>query len=209
MMKSMMKNVATLLICLISFCVFAGSSPDVSVVHIGNKSVALSLENAQCNIQVVKLTDKNGAVLLTDRIDASETSGRRYNLSNLRAGAYVLTVEDAHRTVAQPLVVTTEAIEVSADNMRTLFAPSIRMYGEKLDYTLLCLDQATVSIEIIDEIGRKNYTKSETEHGSVQRRFNITALTPGTYTLVTRIRDDQFEKRYTEVFTIGETVAGK
>jgi hypothetical protein len=83
------------------------------------------------------------------------------------------------------------------------------MHGQKLDYTLLCLNPSAVSIEIIDEVGRKNYTATNAEHGSVQRRFDITALSPGTYTIVTRIQNDQFEKRYTEIFTVGNAVASR
>jgi hypothetical protein len=208
-MKRLMKNVATLLVCLISISVFAGSSPDVSVVYVGKKTIALYLGHAEDNVQMVRLKDVNGSVLLTDRVKSAEASGRRYNLANLPAGKYTLMIENDGRTVMQPMTITSEAINLAREDMKTLFAPAVRMHGQKLDYTLLCLNPAAVSIEIIDDEGRKNYNATNAEHGSVQRRFDITALSPGTYTIVTRIQNDQFEKRYTEIFTVGNAVASR
>ena len=205
----MMKSVATLMLCLSTLLVSAGSSPDVTVVHTGNKSFALYLGDTQREVQFVKLKDMNGQVLLSDRAKGVESFSRKYNLVNLPAGKYFLSIEDGSRTMIQPITVTADALEIPEHEMKTVFMPAVVVASEKLDYTLLCLDETSVTIEIIDELGRKNYSATTTEQGSVQRRFDITALTPGTYTMVTRLKDDQFEKRYTEVFTIGEIVANR
>jgi len=204
-----MKKVATLMLWMSSYFVCAGSSPEVSVVYAGNKTFALYLDQAQKETQLVKLKDKYGQVLLSDRARTTESFARRYNLMNLPAGEYFLTVEDGTRTFVQPITVTINALNIPENALKTVFTPSVVVSTARIDYTLLCLDETAVTIEIIDEFGRKNYTATTQEQGSVQRRFDIRSLTPGTYSVVTKLKDNQFEKRYTEVFTIGEIVASR
>jgi len=207
-MKTQFKNLFALVIGLIATIGIAVASPDVSVVNVGNKSFALYMNNVNNADVRVTLTDKEGVVLLNDRVKKAAAFARKYNLQNLPEGDYALSVVNGSETVVQPITVSGNNLEISSDKMISVFAPAIQVKSEKLDFTLLCLNESTVTIEITDEYGRVNYNATTHEKGSVERRFNIANLSPGTYTLVTTVHGDNFTQRYNEVFTRGGDIAG-
>lgn len=203
-----MKNVFVLLICLIASFGNAASSPDVSVVNTGNKSFALYMDNACSGFVQVKLTDKDGIVLLNDHVKSIPAFARKYNLVNLPGGDYVLSVESGTSTVLQTITVFTDGLMIPTEKKAVIFAPAIRVGHEKLDLTLLCLNESAVTIEIIDDEGRSNYAATTQEKGSVERRFNVTNLTPGRYTVITTVKGKNFTHVYNEVFNHGTEIAG-
>ncbi|HLF64477.1 MAG TPA: hypothetical protein VI603_12020 [Saprospiraceae bacterium] len=206
-MKPMMKNFAALLICLSATLGFATSAPEVTIVDAGQKSFALYIENAESGFVHVALKDVHDVVLLSDRVKNEEAFARKYNLVNLPAGDYFLFVEDGARTIVQPIALTEDGLAIN-EKMVQVFAPAIMVNHDKLDFTMLCLDETSVTIEIIDDEGRENYAATTLEQGSVQRRFDISALESGKYTVVTKIEGENFEKVYREVFTLGDDIAG-
>ncbi len=195
------------LFCLSTVLGIAGSVPDVTIVPAGGKTVAVYLGNTDQDWSVVRLKDVTGAILLNDRIRTHEAFAKKYNLINLPAGQYFLFVQNAQKTVVQSIILDKDGIAVVPDAMSTIFAPAVDLNQKKLDFTMLNLNDLPVTIEIFDDLGRKNYAATTTEQGSIQRRFNIAGLTPGTYTIVTTVHGENFEQRYSEAFTYGNSYA--
>jgi hypothetical protein len=207
-MKPLKKMLTVMLLAVCTLPAMAGSTPDIKIVHAGGKSIAVYVEVAAGDAtQLIKLRDVNGSILLTDRVKNQSVFAKKYNMVNLPAGQYYVLVEDQQRTLVQPVTVTKDNASVN-DKPVTLFAPAVDISTHKIDLTLLHLSQAPVTIEIRDEWGRKNYSETTTEHGSVQRRFNISALTPGNYTITTKVQNRGVERTFRESFTFGETLAG-
>jgi hypothetical protein len=88
------------------------------------------------------------------------------------------------------------------------FAPAVVLNESKLDFTMLSVQDSKVKIEILDELGRVNYSASTNEKGSVQRRFDVSALEPGQYRLITTIQAPEFETTYSDVFVVDASFAG-
>lgn len=187
---------------------WAGSVPEITIVDAGHKSFTLYVDGPHSSFVQVSLKDQDGLVLLSDRIRNEASFTRKYNLINLPDGAYTVWVEDGTKTVAQGLTLEGQELVVQEDRQLVLFAPAIKVNQEKLDFTLLCLDPAAVTIEISDEYGRENYVSTSQEQGSVQRRFDITKLDPGKYVILTRVEWGNVVKEYREVFTLGTEIAG-
>ena len=205
----MKKMFVSLLISVCASIAIAASPPEISVVDAGQKSFVLYIDNAKSGFVHVTLKDVKGVVLLTDRVKNEESFARKYNLVNLPAGEYLLFIEDGARMIAQPIAVGNDDLVIQATLATKLFAPAIQMSQDKLDFTMLCLDATPVTIEIIDETGRENYAATTIEQGSVQRRFDISNLEPGRYTIVTKVQGGNFEKVYREVFTLGTDIASR
>ena len=202
-----LKKGIVLFLLLSTVSAFAGNTPEIRVIHAGKKTFAVYFDNETNGMYSLRLKDRDGVVLLSDRLNGPKEFGRKYNLSNLPAGNYYLFIEQGGRTVVQPVALSTEDVTVMAGQV-TLFTPSVRVTGDKLDYTLLCLNEMPVTIEIVDELGRPNYDVTKNEKGSVQRRFDIRSLSSGTYRIVTTLHGPDYDKQYSEVFTVGEALAG-
>ncbi len=203
-----MKNFATLLICLYATIGIAESGPSITVVDAGEKSFALYIENTESGLVQIGLKDGNGVTLLNDRVRNQASFARKYNLVNLPAGEYILFVEDGSKTTAQPITLNSDGLEIPEEKKMKIFAPAILINQNKLDFTMLCLRETSVTIKIFDETGNENYLATTLEKGSVQRRFDISSLDSGRYTIVTSLEGENFNKVYSEVFTLGQDIAG-
>ena len=207
-MKAMRKNLTTLVICLVSTMAIAGMPPEVLVSKTDEKAFTLSMDNTGGEAVLVTLKDVDGNILQSDRIRKQEPFSRKYNLSDLPVGEYKLFVEDGARTSSHVIIVNENGIKVPKHLMAEYFAPAIVVNEDNLDFTMLCLRETLVAVEIRDEEGRINYSEGMCEQGSMQRRFDISDLEPGTYTITTSIEGQNFETRYYEEFTVGPDMAG-
>lgn len=206
-MKTIQKILTVLLLCACTGFAMAGTSPDFKIMNAGGKAIAVIVHNDSSLPQVVKLQDEDGNILLADRVKSQNNYSRKLNLVNLPRGTYQVLLEDKTRTIVQPVNVDVEMATVDATKRTSIFAPAVQVSPEKIDLTLLCLEDAMVTIQIMDEQGNVSYSETTNEHGSVQRRFNISGLSPGDYTVVTKVKGPAIERSYSESFELGETVA--
>ena len=207
-MKAMMKIPGTLLICLLASVAFAGITPEVAITESGGMTFMFHLENPEGKALNVCLKDKDGLVLQNDWFREKETVSQKYNLSELPAGEYTLLITEGATTIVQPIHVEEEQVSVPHDMRAEFFAPAVVLNDNKLDFTMLSVEETRVKIEIIDDSGRVNYSASANEKGSIQRRFDVSALDPGQYRLVTTIEAPNFETTYSDSFRISDVFAG-
>lgn len=207
-MKVIIKNLATLLLCLTATLAIGNSGPGVTVVGTDEQSIAVYVNHAGNKTVQIGLKDAQGFTLLNDRVKNETSFARKYNLENLPAGEYTLFVEQGNKTTIQPVSLTNDGIFIPEGSASNVFAPAILVADDKVDFTMLCLNDAEVTIRIVDELGRDNYVATTHEKGSVQRRFDISALDAGRYTIITSLDGQNFDKVYSESFTLGEEVAG-
>lgn len=198
---------AVLMICLFSLQIVAGTNPGLTIVSSGDQTFALYLHAEKSTPYFVKLKDASGHVLLMDKIAQPNAFSRKYNLENLPDGNYFVFVEGGSKTVVQPITMQCHSVVIDPDAQLTLFAPAVRIGEGKVDFTLLCLDETKVTIEINDDLGQKIYTGTSDEQGSIQRRFDISSLEDGSYRIVTTVRDGNVQKHYSEFFTVGDALA--
>ena len=206
-MKTLMKNGKALIICLIALFGIAAVPADVVVSNEDNKVFVLSVDNTSSPV-VVTLENSKGRVLQNDRVRKNELASRNYLLSSLPVGEYKLFVKEGAKTTSHVLIVNEGSIRSPKHLTATYFAPAIVLNDDKLDFTMLALHETLVTIEIKDEEGRVNYSNTTCEKGSVQRRFDVSDLGPGSYTITTNIEGQHFEEEYVKAFTIPGYIAG-
>jgi len=205
-MNTGIKSFFTLLICMIAGLAIAGS-PDITISNAGQKSFTVNMETVHSQVIYVKITDDNGVTLLNDRVKNQESFARKYNLVNLPAGEYTLSVETGAKTYLQPIVVGDKDLTIPKEDMMSVFSPAVRLNQDKLDFTLLCLHDAAVTIEIYDADGNVDYSGTTQERGSVQKRFDISNLTAGKYTVMTTVQGPTFTKVYDNKFVVTPSLA--
>lgn len=202
------KIFATLVICCLTNLSFASISPEVTIKATGTKKFTVSIDNTNGGRVDVLLKDINGEVLQNDRIRKRAVISQSYNLERLPVGEYKLYIEDGAKTITQSIVVNEHRVTVPKNLKAEYFAPAVVVNNDKLDFTMLCPRETLVIIEIIHETGHKNYSMGTCEKGSVQRRFDISALEPGVYTVATHLVGQNFKTTFYDPITVGHSVAG-
>jgi hypothetical protein len=202
-MKAQFKFAMTVLLSVWTMFTLSALPPKVTIVPSGSKSFEIHLEDLSKSTVQIRLADRRGEVLISEDVKSQETFARRYNLKLLPDGEYTLSVDDGMSTTLQPVLITDACVVIPSDREQKLFKPSVQVQDEtgKIDFTLLCLNESLVTIRITDHTGNTSYVDSSNEQGSVQRRFDISALAPGKYTVQTTVRTGNTEKTYVDAFT--------
>jgi hypothetical protein len=208
-MNAIKKNFRALIICTIAVFAMSAMPPVMKVSKADDNAFLLSVDNYSGAKAVrVTLKDADGDILEKDRIAKNELFSKEYQFDFLPVGEYKLLVEDGARTTSQVIIVNEEGIKAPKHLKATYFAPAIVLNDDKLDFTMLCLHETLVGIEIRDAEGRVNYSEATCEKGSVQRRFNLSDLEPGEYTITTSIEGQKFESVYRKAFMVPGSIAG-
>ncbi len=172
-----------------------GSNPKYSLSSLAqDKKVTIFLAEENNEEISVTLSDYEGQVLLSEKIKAGETKQRIYNLKNLPNGEYFFEFKDE-------LEITTETIYVEGSEIRILstektIAPKVYHMDDKLTLSILPFGQKT-SITLMSEIGEELYVETIKEQASISKRFDISKLEYGIYTMKILIGKKAFyEKVY-------------
>lgn len=201
-MKHLLKSLKVLSLVLGAVVSVVAAEPEVSLVGAGQKSFALYLDDVRSKSVSVQILDARGVVLLEDRVKTQRTLGRKYNLSNLPAGEYNVFVEDGALTIVQPITLGHTTVQIHEERTTRFFQPALRSRDDKLDFTLLCVDPSAVAISIFDPAGNLAYSSATSESGSMQRRFDLSALESGNYIVLTHVRRGNLEKSWRNVIAV-------
>ncbi len=201
-MKKLIKISFIIAFMMAGFYGFAnGVSNDFTVTATGEKSLVVRFENKPLGEVLFSIQDKEGIVLHSETIRKGDTAGRKFNLSNLPAGKYFLEMEDGLRIKTQPVTLTSETLTVETEGVKEVFKPTISFKNGKLDFTMLQLEEATTTLTIEDAWGTTVHNDLFVEAGSLQRRYDLTPLPVGDYTVVVKVGKRVFYK----AISVGKT----
>lgn len=145
----------------------------------------------------VRIHDKQGLRIFKETLERSKLNKRRYNLSSLPSGKYLLLVSYNNQTKIQELEIKEGDLAIDSEKEQTVFAPTITQNKDYLDISMLNLSNHKLEIEIWDKDGNRIY-KEEVSDGAVQRRYNLSKLKKATYTVRVALADDSLNKEFVQ-----------
>jgi len=143
-----------------------------------DKTFTVSLEDWTVYNVDVTITDIYGITLLSDNI--TKTAGRIYNLKNLDAGTYIVSVSNDMKTINTEITVDYTGVSVEATTVD--YKPQVTVADGYFDVNTLALD-SPVDVTLLDSDGTQVFTKEYRNTPSFNKRYDTTQLPAGEYTV--------------------------
>lgn len=189
-MKTMKKVLLTAMMVMVStFAIANDNEPSVKVEKAGVKSVVVFAQGLGGYKTQVQLKDKKGSMIYGAYTQKEQKFVKKFDLSSLKAGQYTLEVENESILTTTPVVLNTDSVWIVSADQVTIIKPVIRKNGEKLD-VIIPDNNRDVLITIYDSNFRK--LASESVNGEPVKRFDLSQLVQGAYTVKIRTRGRNF-----------------
>ena len=167
--------------------------PFISINTIGSeKKVSLVLKNLKTPT-TIRLESALEGVLLEEEITNTEYE-RVLNLNELSTGDYKLVVNTGVRETEQPLSITRTGLSLNINDRKLFFAPVIKTAGQLLDVSLLNNQLTTLKLKIEDAEGLLVFEDEVRNVVKVEKRYNLSKLPVGEYTVVLNVGDKSYIK---------------
>lgn len=197
-MKDILKTTARLVLLSVLFVLPLAmqakiEDPFISINSIGSeKKVSLVLKNLKGST-TIRLESVLEGVLLEEEITNAEYA-RVLNLNELSDGKYKLVVSTGLRETEQPISITRTGLSLNINDRKLFFAPVVRTAGQLLDVSLLNNQLTTLKLRIEDAEGVLVYEDEVRNVVKVEKRYNLSKLPAGEYTVVLNVGDKAYVK---------------
>lgn len=177
-MKKITENIKTTLLAItllfLTSNVFANEiKPSVKVLNAKNKIFALIIDDTKLTNVNIKITDKEGIILLNEKAKISNKVSKSYNLSTLPSGIYEIELEDDISFRKQIVKLSFEKLEILEEEERKIYKPVIKKDGDYLLLNALVLDKKEVEVAIFDEKGIELFSEKFENTQTIHRKYNI------------------------------------
>lgn len=197
-MKDILKTTARLVLLSVLFVMPLAmqakfDNPFISINTIGSeKKVSLVLKNLRTPT-TIRLESALDGVLLEEEITNAEYA-RVLNLNELSTGNYKLIVSTGVRETEQPISITRTGLSLNIGDRKEFFAPVVRMNGSLLDVSLLNSSLTNLKLRIEDAEGVLVYEDETRNVVKVEKRYNLSKLPVGEYTVLLNVGDKSYVK---------------
>jgi len=197
-MKDILKTTARLVLLSVLFVLPLAmqakiEDPFISINTIGSeKKVSLVLKNLKTPT-TIRLESALEGVLLEEEITNTEYE-LVLNLNELSTGDYKLVVNTGVRETEQPLSITRTGLSLNINDRKLFFAPVIKTAGQLLDVSLLNNQLTTLKLKIEDAEGLLVFEDEVRNVVKVEKRYNLSKLPVGEYTVVLSVGDKSYIK---------------
>ena len=185
-MNTAMKKIIQLSILLFSITSLAMANDNLPSITLKNipaeKKFSLSIEGLKGRAGIT-LTDISGQVLLSQETEGEKEFAKVFNLSQLPAGEYFLTVSTSLRETVQPITLTETEVLVDYNKKREFFSPVIQVKGEHIDVSMFNGRIGNVTINILDHNNEPVFQEKLENVLVVEKRYNLDQLHWGRYSI--------------------------
>jgi predicted phage tail protein len=189
----MLKSILILLFAAVNTGLMAvpfSSEPEIPVrISPSNKWIIIDKAGWKSPKLEVSIQSVDGTTLINENIRTST----RYNLKNVPEGKYILQLEDDQKIRIQYLQVSNDMM--FSTGISTVYKPHTIINANHIDMNLMTQGQPA-EVSILDAESKAVFTEKITNEVSVTRRYNISQLPEGEYTMVVKMSDQQFHKPF-------------
>ncbi|WP_141719654.1 hypothetical protein [Roseivirga misakiensis] len=164
-----------------TFAIANDNKPSVRVEKVGTKTLVVFVNGSKEGETQIKLKDENGLTLYNTQTKDGLEFAKKFDLGSLEAGNYTVEVENAMSFTATPVSINKDSAWINNEDQITILKPVLRQSGEKLDIILPSDDCDDVIVTIFDSNFKK--LASENFNGEALKRFDLSQLTEGSYTV--------------------------
>ena len=172
--------------------VFATSS-EPSITSNGTKSFIIDNKVWKSNFVDVSIVNENGNVIYSSHQELNRS--KRYSLENLEAGDYTVSISNDIKKVENNITITEVGLFIDF-NANTTYKPVFNIDKNNIDINYLA---AGVDTYIYIQNNNQTVYKTNIEDSiSINKRFDISKLPSGDYTVVVSNKTGSFSQIFTK-----------
>lgn len=165
------------------------ASLDVSPIS-GTKKIAITLSELNSHAKI-ELLDQQGIILTSTKVKSINYQSI-FDLTVLPDGKYFLSIQLGTKEWVQPIKLESDKVNIDKNAIREYFSPVFHPNGNKLDLILLNQFLSPVEIHILNENGQAVFNEKLGSVLRVEKRFDLSTLEAGTYTMVVNAHDRNY-----------------
>lgn len=159
-----------------------------------DKKFYLALENVSAETSV-QILDQEGFTLIEESVAASEAFEKVFNLEKLQAGIYTLVIKSNYKETVQPMIITGRNLIVDESKRKEFYPAIIKMEKNNVNLSLLNPTKSKVVLSIQDATGETLYRDALNDLMVVEKRYDLSQLSSGQYTVVVDTSNEVFTQR--------------
>ncbi|MEM6515104.1 MAG: hypothetical protein AAF688_02895 [Bacteroidota bacterium] len=189
-----MKTVKNILIVAIMFALSIGYSVNEETNPTKSKTVLVFSNVKKGHELIVKTV--NGKVVYRETIERNGTYAKRFDLTALEDGQYIIELDKDFEIVLKPFNIVDHKVNFLKEQEASIFKPVVRLEDDKLMISQLALDKNPLNMELYYEGELIYQVKMETE-SIIEKVFKLSENQKGEYSLRFSSGDRIFNERFT------------
>ncbi|MBL3654675.1 hypothetical protein [Fulvivirga sediminis] len=184
-MKQLIKNSLLVILFSTSLLSFAsGASPYVKVKRFDGKKFVVIVKSANPTDLQISLRDRNDFELYAERhADVKDGYAKKFDVADLPDGSYFLEIENAQKIDVYSLEIAQGKLSIESDNRVAIFKPQVFQKGNQVDIAMLKYLNVPMKFSILNNTNDIIYEDTLADSQSVNKRYDMSKLDPGIYTL--------------------------
>ena len=183
-MKTLLRIQYTLLLMGLSLALNASVISNISIRNQNGQSFSLHLNNLENTSYSIQLSDMEGFVFISEKVEMQNDYLKLFNLKNLPVGDYQLSLENDVNVIIQDITVLEQKLVINPAAQREINKPNIQYQSNFLDLNMSNLESELVEVLIRNKNGAELFDEKINAEGKINKRFNLKALPAGNYEIL-------------------------
>ncbi len=189
-----MKTIKYLLLATVMLTAITTQAAEIEITSAA-RVTTLQFSNVKKGQQLT-IKDAANFTLYTEVINGSGTYAKKFDLSALSDGEYVIELSKDCEIVVKAFQIKLNQIIISQNSEYTFFKPTIRMDNNKLMVSQLSLSSSPLELELYYK-GALIHTDQIKGSAILSRAYQLSPLEKGSYTVVMTSQNRQYVKNFT------------
>ncbi len=161
------------------------------------KKFALTISNLKENAEISLREGATGAVLVSDVAPAHKAFAKIFNLGNLEAGMYYVSVKTSLQEIVQPITLTKYGVEANQNKIRKFYAPIFNVHNNQyVDVSYFAGKLDDVVVTIFNNNGSIVYKERLDNVLLVEKRYDLETLPWGRYSIQVETENDVYSRDF-------------
>jgi hypothetical protein len=152
-------------------------------------SFALYLNEIDFPSVKISIKDDEGRNLYTKTVKNEASFAKKFDMSQLPQGAYILSLEDEQTVQNIPLSVVDNNVQIDMDAKTRTYKPVFKQDSDILDVMVFSPAQLQHQITIYDDANQVVYNETIDGQTTIEKRYNLANLAPGQYNVTIESND--------------------
>lgn len=153
------------------------------------KSIRFTLNVEQINLSII---DDYGSILFTEKVTASKTLNRTYNLNEFPAGIYYLEAETTHKVARYKITVSEKQAFLFDKALKETIKPVLKTQKECVILQIENPEKTPIEVSILDSKENEVYSATFEGVSTFNKKFDFSKLNGEQYTFVTSYNNKFF-----------------